>query len=430
MSKVTELEEKIEKAKRQQLKEKYLLEDELEQIKQDKFSYKRKGDFPALEKANIREKEIKRKLDLLVNNVPSLEAQLKKAKENELKEQSRVERKRKQLEKQNTTKNQMNSILRLMRQGKTRSQAAQSVGVPLSRVSHWIREGKQGVSRYTHFYHEVTSIEDNRERRKREEINRQNRIKEQERQRRLRSEREKRQRERKLRQENQKQENDKIKNKMDTIIRKMQNGKSRIQAAIEADVSRKEVNKWFDKGRQIKGEPYNSFYFKVNAIETRKNQEKQESKLVTNYKPKTKKTTSNMITCSKCGYRYNKLYNLECPNCKKSKSKTSNNGSNNLIKCSKCGKWYQKDNECPFCKFSSNAISNVNYCQNCGKKITNDDLNYCSNCGESINEDKKDHSAKTSVKSTSSDKSMEDWMTCCIAVVVIFFIIGFIMVIL
>ena len=62
MSKVEELEEKIAQAKRQVLKEKYSLEDELEQLKMDKFSYQRKGDFSALEKANIREKEIKSRL--------------------------------------------------------------------------------------------------------------------------------------------------------------------------------------------------------------------------------------------------------------------------------------------------------------------------------------------------------------------------------
>ncbi len=53
MSKVEELEEKIAQAKRQVLKERYSLEDELEQLKQDKFSYKRKGDFPALEMPNV-----------------------------------------------------------------------------------------------------------------------------------------------------------------------------------------------------------------------------------------------------------------------------------------------------------------------------------------------------------------------------------------
>ena len=385
MSKVSELEEKLSQAKRQVLKDKYLLEDELEQLKQDKFSYKRKGDFSALEKANIKEKELKSKLNTLKNRIPSLEAQLKKAKEEELRQKARVETKRKQVEKQNTTKKQMNSILRLMRQGKTRSQAAQSVGVPLSRVSHWVREGKNGVTTYSHFYHEVTSIEEDRERRKQQEINRQNRIREQERQRKLQEEREKRERERKLREQKQKQEKDNIKKQMDSIVGEMRKGRSRIQAAINVGVSSREVNEWFNNGRMKKEEPYKSFYTKVNTIETQKrNDKKQET-------PKSK----------------------------------------NMIKCPKCGKWYSEDKKkCPHCKDKSTAIAKVNYCQNCGKKLSNNELNYCSKCGASIKSGKKVHAKKTTVKSTPSNESSDDLIKCCLAVFAIFLIIGFIMAIL
>ena len=427
MSKVTELEEKLAQAKRQVLKEKYSLEDELDQLKQDKFSYKRKGDFSALEKANLKEKEIKSKLNSLKNRIPSLEAQLKKAKEEELRQKNRVENKRRQVEKQNTTKKQMNTILRLMRQGKTRSQAAQSVGVPLSRVSHWVREGKNGVNTYSHFYHEVTSIEKDRERRKQEEINRQNRLREQERQRKLRKQREKRERERKQREEKQNREKNKIKNQMDSIVGEMQKGKSRIQAALNVGVSSTDVNQWFIKGRGKKGEPYNSFYTKVNTIETRKRNEKKQE---TN-KSKNTVNLTKMTTCPKCGNRYNKSYYTECPNCKRSKYKTETKKSSNYVKCSKCGKWYNGDKKnCPHCNGKSTAFAEVNYCQNCGKKLSNNELNYCSKCGASIKDDKKVHAKKTTVKSTQSGESSDDWIKCCLAIFAIFLIIGFIMAIL
>ena len=410
MSKVTELEEKIQQAKRQVLKEKYSLEDELEEIVQEKFAYKRKGDYAALEKANLREKEIKNKLNSLKNRVPSLEAQLKKAKEEESRQFNRNQNKRRQLEKQNTVKKLMNSILREMRQGKTRSQAAQSVGIPISRVSHWVREGKQGVSGYTHFYHEVTGIEKDRERRKREQINRQNRIKEQERQRRLLEEKQKRERERRKLEEKQ----NKIKNQMNTIVNQMRNGKSRMDAAGYVGVSILEVDEWIDKGRKRKGEPYNSFYVKVNSIEVQNKKDQ---------KPK----TISLTTCPKCGKRYDKSVYSECPECKKTKTKTSKD----YIKCSSCGKFYRNNlKTCPYCSDKSTAIAKVNYCHNCGKKITGSDSNYCTSCGQSISEDKKVHHKKTTVSSSPSNESSEDWIKCCLVIFAIFIIIGFIMAIL
>ena len=396
MSKVEELEEKIAQAKRQVLKEKYSLEDELEQLKRDKFSYQRKGDFSALEKANIREKEIKSKLNSLVTRVPSLEAQLKKAKEDEARQKTISERKRRQLEKQNTVKKQMNSILGLMRQGKTRSQAAQGAGVPLSRVAHWILEGKRGVSDYTHFYHEVTSIEEDSERRKREEINRKNRIREQERQRRLLKERQKRESERKKIEERQKRERERkkleekrekdiIKSQMDSIVSQMQKGKSRNQAAIYVGVSISKVNEWFDNGFKRNGEPYNSFYNKVHEIEKSESKNKQ----LVNKKPETP-VTLKMKTCPECGKRY-----------------------------------LNNKTECPYCKGKSTSISEVNYCQNCGKKLTNDDGDYCSKCGASLKDDKKTHKKDNAV--TSSGGLPDDWGKWCIAIFIIFVIIGFIL---
>ena len=88
MSKADELQQKIDIEKRRILKERYDIEDELEQLKQDKFSYQRKGDFSALEKANIREKKLKNKLEALKTRIPSLESQIKQAKLEENREKA------------------------------------------------------------------------------------------------------------------------------------------------------------------------------------------------------------------------------------------------------------------------------------------------------------------------------------------------------
>lgn len=465
MSKVTELEEKLSQAKRQVLKEKYSLEDELEQLKQDKFSYKRKGDFSALEKANIKEKELKSKLNSLKNRIPSLEAQLKKAKEDEQRQKTRVENKRKQVEKRNTTKGQMNSILRLMRQGKTRSQAAQSVGVPLSRVSHWVREGKQGVTTYSHFYHEITSIEKDREIRKQNEINRQNRIREMERQRKLTEERQKRERERKEILRKQKSEQN-IQNQMNTIVSQMKSGKTRAQAASYAGVSIKTVDEWFDKGWKRQGKQYIDFYNKVNTQEIR---QKKENKPKTTVKPSkdnvvkqmdevlslmrkgssrseaAQKLNISIITVNNWYNKgmngdltyikfYNNVKSIEStrnkyksgdnskpPKVTYSYSNKSKDKKSNLIKCPKCNKYYNKslDDECPNCRKSS-ALTNVKYCKNCGKKL-DVGSSYCSSCGKSVNENKKTTTKTTSASPISNDSM--DWTKCCFGGVVVVIII-------
>lgn len=344
------------------------------------------------------------------------------------------------------TKNQMNDVLRVMRQGKTRSQAAQILDIPLSRINHWYEHGSIGIEKHaSHFYREVKYIEEDRERRRREEINRRNRETE-ERKRRQRLEREKRERQERLRKQNYL---NKIKKQMESVVSQMKNGKTRQQAANYAGVSRSTLNDWYDKGRLGKGEPYRSFYNQIHRIETTR--------------PKSK--TNNFIKCPKCGRFYNSS-KINCPHCKKDtetiKSKTSapvNNikkqmeevlslmrrgssrndaaeiagvgvvtvdnwyfkgsrgdtaytnfynkvknientrnknkktsipkstSASNYIKCPKCGKWYDKRSysNCPHCKKSTKKSSDeVSYCINCGKKI-NSNSDYCSECEESLN---------------------------------------------
>ena len=350
MSKVTEMEQKIEQEKRNIQKQRYLLEDEINQIEQDKFDYKRKGDYNALDKANLKQRELKHKFDTLKSGIPSLEAQLRAAKLEEKREQNRLERQRQQRQKEHETRSQMNSVLRVMRQGKTREQAAASLGIPLSRINHWYHEGVTGTNKNTsHFYRELKSIEEDRERRKREEINRQNRLKQEEYERKQRLEKERKERERQKRLKNQRKErerqkrlekerkererqerlekerkekerqkrleNQKLENRisqeMSTIISQMRRGKTRKEAANYAGVPISTVNEWYDKGWKRDGKIYRDFYDKVAAIEIWHRKEKKSS---TPKKPQT--TNTNMIACPHCGKKYNKLY-LKCPHCNK-----------------------------------------------------------------------------------------------------------------
>ena len=335
MSKVSELEQKIEQEKRNIQRQKYLLEDEINQIEQDKFGYKRKGDYNALDKANLKQRELRHKLDSLKSGIPSLEAQLRATKLEEKREQEILERQRQQRQKEQETRSQMNSVLRVMRQGKTRKQAAEISGVPLSRINHWYREGVTGTNKNTsHFYRELKSIEDDRERRKREEIDRQNRLRQQEQERKQRLENERKERERKERLEKEERErqkglkNQEIENKisqeMNTILSQMRRGKTRREAANYAGVPVGTVNEWYDKGWRRNGKIYQDFYSKVHAIEIRRRKEKTDS---TPKKPQT--TNTNMIYCPHCGKKYNKLY-LKCPHCNKYRT-----GSNEKTKTKK-----------------------------------------------------------------------------------------------
>ena len=395
------------------------------------------------------------------------------------------ERERKRYEeKQQETKRQMNEILRLMRQGKTRSQAASIAGIPLSRINHWYREGSIGTNQNTsHFYRELKYIEEDGERRKRAEINK---MYQQERERNARRERERQERLRKQQREQS------IQKLMNTIVSQMESGKTRARAGAYAGVKVSTINEWFNKGRRREGKIYTDFYNKVNTIETRQKKE-------------IRSKSSNYIKCPKCGKFYNSS-KTDCPNCKSSIKKsptyaskknkgidkekqldkfvslmrsglsrheaaqkmnlsviTVNNwynkgsrgdatyvkfynnvksiegtrkkynptsipktSSSDKVKCHKCGKSYNKslNKDCPYCR-KSKALSEIKYCQNCGKKIDKNDSIYCTNCGASIKTGRKKYSGKTTSRPTTSNDSSFDWAFCCILIFIIFAIIAF-----
>ena len=447
MSKVKNLEQKIKTEKLSILKEKYALQDELEQIQKDKFDFKRKGDIPSLDKAVLREREIKSKLKSLENRIPSLEAQLKQEKQKENAQKAKSERIKKDKEKQRKTKKQMNAVLRYMRQGKTRPQAAVSAGIPLSRIAHWYNEGKQGIGKDNiHFYHELSSIEKDCEKQK-----------------------------------STKQKTTKvstfIKTKMQVVVSQMNKGKSRAKAADYAGVSIITVNNWFNLGKKKEAQEYVDFYNEINSIESEREKRiksivdssksvyKKRSKssnyikcpkcgkwynknkdscphcikstvtksktnansTVTKSKTNTRSTvaksktnkSNNMVICQKCGKEYNKFVHGDCPNCKKSSvSKPIINASNSMVTCSKCGKKYNKkhDFECPHCKKSTvtkskTTTSNMVTCSRCGKKYNRKNNITCPNCSKST-------------KSSATDSS-DTSLICILALIIIFTILGF-----
>ena len=434
MSNVKNLEQKIATEKRSILKEKYALQDELDQIQKDKFNFKRKGDIPALDKAILREHEIKSELKSFENRIPSLKAQLKKEKQKENAKKAKFERIKKDKEKQRKTKKQMNAVLRYMRQGKTRPQAAVSAGIPLSRIAHWYSEGKQGIGKdNVHFYHELVSIEEDREKQK------------------------------SIKQKTSNVSNF-TKTKMQAVVAQMKKGKTRAKAADYAGVSIITVNNWFKLGEKKESQEYIDFYKEVNSIESERDKIKKDivnsSEEIYKKRPKSssyikcpkcgkwydknqyscphcKKSTviksknsasskvskfktnksNNMVTCPKCGKKYNKFVHGDCPHCKKSSiNKPVINASNSMVTCSKCGKKYNKKSnlECPHCKKSSvskprNSASNsMVTCSICGKKYNRKNNITCPNCTKST-------------KSSTTDNPL----ICIFAIIILFTILGF-----
>lgn len=431
------------------------------------------------------------------------------------------QRKRKEKENRQKIKKQMRDVLFYMYQGKSRSQASALSGVPLSKISNWYNEGKSGYGYDNiHFYHEVSSIELTQERRKREEINRQNRLREEERKRKQREAKQRRERLQKQSEQNT------IKKQMDEIIKQMRNGETRSQAAINVGVPIYKVDEWYDLGWRRKKEPYTSFYNKVNTIEIR-NRKTSEVKTVTPSKDnsikqmreivslmekgstrseaarkldlnvatvnswynkgsngaltyvkfyndvkkiedKRKKPAStyksrlytsskddnenkmnelvsqmkNGLTRNKAAEKlglsvitvnnwynkgshgnptyvrfYNDVKSIESSQKKSKSTHTPKSTTSNMIKCPKCNEKYNKKlyKECPNCK-KTKEYAEVKYCENCGTKITDEDLNYCSNCGISLKDNK-----NADVVIPTNNKY--DWSAGIIAIVLIFIFI-------
>ena len=118
MSKFKQREEQYNNEINALIKEKNRLKGELDQIQNDKIHYKQKADLLSFNRAVNKEKKINRDLNLVISDLATLEAKLKKLKREEKQEKDRLERKRKHEEKQRKTRRLMDDVLRYMKQGK------------------------------------------------------------------------------------------------------------------------------------------------------------------------------------------------------------------------------------------------------------------------------------------------------------------------
>ena len=140
-------EEKIKSEMQNLDKELIKLNLELEDLKEDNLSLKRKNDYSALEKGIKAEKELNNKIKFRLNEISKLK---KKLKDLEIeKEESKV------------IKKDMDKVLDLINQGYTRPQVAKKSRISLSQISKWYSDGKENKSRICiYFYNQMNYIED------------------------------------------------------------------------------------------------------------------------------------------------------------------------------------------------------------------------------------------------------------------------------
>lgn len=358
MSEVEQLKEQLNDEKLKFQKEKFILEDELDQIKNDKVYHRRKNDFISLDKAVKREREIKHELQSYESKLFALESKIHNAEQEEKIQEQNLHRKNGQKEKQKLVKKQMADVLKYMEEGKTRSQAAQLVGIPESRIVHWCHEGDQRINKdVTDFYRKITEIE------KRQEKTVQKRIG-------LGST------------EDEIQQNI-ISELMDDIVLHMQNGETRKQAADTVGVKLSKVDEWYDIGSMNASTIYYPFYKDVKKIEFWQDMRSQNT------------DQSNLSN-----FKLNSISDLTI-------STALNENKSN-----------------------STSLVTVNYCQNCGKQLSETDSNYCSECGCSLIEVKRDDSHESTFRSrpkTSNNASA--FGKCCSGLMVMFVIIAILIVI-
>ena len=368
----------------------------------------------------------------------------------------------------------MDNVLGFMRQGKSRAQAASAVGVPLSRVTHWYTEGKNRFGTDNmRFYREVKNIEDNREIIKRREKARKERLERERRQRerdeRVRKDSLERERKQKVRKQHSiyfDKENE-INEIMEHVLSQMRKGKSRAKAASAVGISLSKVNDWYDKGSSSNDKLYNDFFRKVKSIEeTRRKYSTSYQSSKTDdlsVRDKMKKVVSAMrngkskhqavndvgITIA----QFNKWYNLgkkgigvdnkyfynEISKIEKKSANTAKTKENNKPKTysrtkknvvsKSTSQLKTKSNNKP--KTYSNtkktktttSLPKVNYCPECGKKITFELYN-CSRCGASLKDGKKTTRKRSTVKTktSSTNQSSFDLGKCCGGIIVVFLI--------
>lgn len=317
MSDFKQLEKKYDEEKNSLLKEKIRLKDELDQINNEKIIYKQKADLLSFNKAADKERKINSELLLVESNLISVKTKVDQLQ----KEKDKLERKQKQKEKQKQIKKQMNEVLRYVRQGKTRSEAAGLVGIKESRILNWYNEGKLGTNSNTrYFYDELTEIE--------------------------KEQKEKARKERLIKQKRENIENqikqNTINDLMYDVLEQMQNGKNRQQAAQIAGVKVSQVNDWYEKGLNNETNYY-QFYKKVNEIES---------------------SQKNSITEGKSNLNSEIKIN-SIPTIAEVKSEVSTQKSDALVAvnyCQNCGKKLYGDES--------------NYCTNCGSSLIEIEKSY------------------------------------------------------
>ena len=134
-----------------------------------------------------------------------------------------------------------------------------------------------------------------------------------------------------------KKKKDKEKLLINSIISLMNEGKSRNEAACEVGVQTYLVTEWINKGLNHEDAHYVYFYKKLKKIEENNANHKEE----------------NLIR----------------------------------IKCDSCGELLDFDSK--FCSHCGNPVNlqvdpNINYCENCGTKITDNILYFCIECGHPL----------------------------------------------
>ena len=140
-------EQKIKSEMKNLDKELIKLNLELDDLKENNLSLKRKNDYSALEKGIKAEKELNSKIKFRLNEISKLK---KKLKDLEIeKEESKV------------IKKDMDKVLDLINQGYTRPQAAKKSRISLSQISKWYSDGKENKNRISiYFYNQMNYIED------------------------------------------------------------------------------------------------------------------------------------------------------------------------------------------------------------------------------------------------------------------------------
>ena len=101
-------------------KKRLILKFQLDEIQENKFSYKRKNDYSALQKAVSDEKEIKNRINFLSNEIVLLKSKIDDFKDEE--------------EKSKIIKEDLDRVLKLLLKGNTRVQASKKARIPLSTI--------------------------------------------------------------------------------------------------------------------------------------------------------------------------------------------------------------------------------------------------------------------------------------------------------